>query len=86
MVGAGLAGDFERARAIHHELGDLFRALFVETNPIPVKEAMRIRGYGPANLRSPLTRLSKKHVDGLREVLATLEADDVANTYAEVER
>jgi 4-hydroxy-tetrahydrodipicolinate synthase len=47
---------------------------------------MRIRGYGPANLRSPLTRLSKKHVDGLREVLATLEADDVANTYAEVER
>ena len=81
MVGAGLAGDFERARALHHEMGDLFRALFVETNPIPVKEAMRIRGYGPAHLRSPLTRLSEEHHDHLRNVLAPLEDAD-----AEVER
>jgi len=32
MVGAALSGDFERAQAIHHELGPLFRAMFVETN------------------------------------------------------
>jgi len=86
MVGAALSGDFERARAIHHELGPLFRAMFVETNPIPVKEAMRIRGYGPAHLRSPLTRLSDEHLDHLRDVLATLETEDLEDEYAEAER
>jgi len=86
MVGAGLSGDFERARQIHHELGPLFRALFLETNPIPVKEAMRIRGYGPADLRSPLTRLSDEHLDHLRDVLATLETEDLEDEYAEAER
>ena len=84
LVGAGLAGDFERARAIHNELGDLFRALFVETNPIPVKEAMRIRSYSPAHLRSPLTRLSESRLDSLREVLDALEDEDPADAYAEV--
>ncbi|MDQ2071605.1 4-hydroxy-tetrahydrodipicolinate synthase [Haloarcula sp. NS06] len=86
MVGAALSGDFERARAIHHELGPLFRAMFVETNPIPVKEAMQIRGYGPAHLRSPLTRLSDEHLDHLRDVLATLETEDLEDEYAEAER
>ena len=86
MVGAALSGDFERARAIHHELGPLFRVMFVETNPIPVKEAMRIRGYGPAYLRSPLTRLSDEHLDHLRDVLTTLETEDLEDEYAEAER
>ncbi|MFU1782204.1 4-hydroxy-tetrahydrodipicolinate synthase [Haloarcula japonica] len=86
MVGAALADDYERAQAIHHELGPLFRAMFVETNPIPVKEAMRIRGYGPAHLRSPLTRLSDDHLDHLRDVLATLETEDLEDEYAEAER
>jgi 4-hydroxy-tetrahydrodipicolinate synthase len=86
MVGAALSGDFERARALHHELGPLFRALFVETNPIPVKEAMRIRGYGPAYMRSPLTRLSDDNLDHLRDVLAVLETEDLEDEYAEVER
>jgi len=86
MIGAGLSGDFERARQIHHELGPLFRALFLETNPIPVKEAMRIRGYAPAHLRSPLTRLSDEHLDHLRDVLAVLETEDLEDEYAEAER
>ncbi|MFB6223920.1 MAG: 4-hydroxy-tetrahydrodipicolinate synthase [Haloarcula sp.] len=86
MVGAALSGDFERARQIHHELGPLFRALFVETNPIPVKEAMQIRGYGPASLRSPLTRLSDEHRDHLRDVLAALETTDLEDEYAEAEQ
>ena len=86
MVGAALAEDYERARAIHHELGPLFRAMFVETNPIPVKEAMSIRGYGPAHLRSPLTRLSDQHHVHLRDVLRVLETEDLEDAYAEAER
>jgi 4-hydroxy-tetrahydrodipicolinate synthase len=77
MVGAALAGDFDRARRIHHRLGPLFRQLFVETNPIPVKEAMQIRGYILANVRSPLTRLSAEHVDDLVEILEELAAEPV---------
>ncbi|WP_436909309.1 4-hydroxy-tetrahydrodipicolinate synthase [Halosimplex marinum] len=88
MVGAALAGDFERAREIHHRLGPLFRELFVETNPIPVKEAMQIRGYGPARLRSPLTRLSEEYRDDLQAVLDDLESEtfDYEDDYAEIER
>ncbi|WP_436932646.1 4-hydroxy-tetrahydrodipicolinate synthase [Halosimplex halobium] len=88
MVGAALAGDYERAREIHHRLGPLFRELFVETNPIPVKEAMQIRGYGPARLRSPLTRLSEEYRDDLQAVLDDLESEtfDYEDDYAEIER
>ncbi|WP_435361207.1 4-hydroxy-tetrahydrodipicolinate synthase [Haloarchaeobius sp. DFWS5] len=87
MVGAGLAGDYERAQNIHHELGPLFRALFWETNPIPVKEAMRIRGYGPAHMRLPLTRLSDEYVEPLADVLADLDDDaEYDERLAEVER
>jgi 4-hydroxy-tetrahydrodipicolinate synthase len=76
MVGAALDGDYERARAIHHDLGPLTRALFVETNPIPVKEAMELRGHHPARLRGPLTRLSEAHREDLAAVLADLERSD----------
>ncbi|WP_137289553.1 4-hydroxy-tetrahydrodipicolinate synthase [Natronorubrum halophilum] len=88
MVGAALDGDYARAQAIHHELGPLFRELFVETNPIPVKEAMEIRGYGPARMRTPLTRLADEYRDGLEAVLADLESEtaDVVDGDAEATR
>jgi 4-hydroxy-tetrahydrodipicolinate synthase len=78
LVHAALDGDYEHARALHHELGPLFRTLFAETNPIPVKEAMELRGYGPADLRPPLTRAREETVERLREVLADLEAEPYA--------
>ena len=84
MVGAALDGDYERAREIHHCLGPLMRALFVETNPIPVKEAMAIRGHGPPHLRQPLTRLSPDYRDHLESVLASLE--ETPRTRVEAER
>ncbi|EJN60411.1 4-hydroxy-tetrahydrodipicolinate synthase [Halogranum rubrum] len=77
LVGAALSGDFERARAIHHELGPLTRQLFVETNPIPVKEAMQMRGHGSARMRPPLSRLSEEHRDRLRELLSELEGREL---------
>jgi 4-hydroxy-tetrahydrodipicolinate synthase len=76
MVDAALDDDYERARRLHHRLGPLFRALFAESNPIPVKEAMAIRGYGPARLRPPLSRASEPTVERLRAVLADLDTAD----------
>jgi 4-hydroxy-tetrahydrodipicolinate synthase len=49
------------------------RALFWETNPIPVNEAMAIRAYGPGHVRPPLTRLSEGLRDDLEAVLADLD-------------
>ena len=75
MVHSALQGDYERAREIHHELGPLCRHLFCETNPIPVKEAMEIRGYGPARLRPPLTRMTAENTDEMRRILDELAAE-----------
>ncbi|MFW6018727.1 MAG: 4-hydroxy-tetrahydrodipicolinate synthase [Halapricum sp.] len=86
MVGAALAGDFERARRLHHELGPLMRLLFVETNPIPIKEAMHIRDHGAPYVRSPLTRLSAEHRDALAAELERLELAEIEGDYAEAER
>jgi 4-hydroxy-tetrahydrodipicolinate synthase len=74
-IDAALAGDYERARDVHQRLGPLFRALFVETNPIPVKEAMAIEFDHPPHVRSPLTRLASEGREDLADVLASLPRD-----------
>jgi len=84
MVGAALDGDFDFARALHHELGPLTRQLFVETNPIPVKAAMEMRGYAPGRLRSPLSELSAEHREELAARLAELD-DEPAVEGSEAE-
>jgi 4-hydroxy-tetrahydrodipicolinate synthase len=78
MVEAALEGEYDRARALHRELGPLMRALFWETNPIPVKEALSLRGLAPARMRSPLSRLSADRRDALEAILADLEEGDAA--------
>jgi len=69
LVRAFRAGDVERAQAIHYRLLPLFDALFVETNPIPVKAALSMLGACSDALRLPLTSLSKEKRAGLRAEL-----------------
>ena len=76
LVWSALEGDYDRAREVHRELSPLFRALFAETNPIPVNAAMEIRGYGPGNVRSPLSELAPEHRDRLEAVLSDLEESE----------
>lgn len=54
MVDAFQAGRVDEAAAIHHQLGPLFKALFVTTNPIPVKWAMSLMGIDCGPVRQPL--------------------------------
>lgn len=54
MVAAAAAGDFAKAREYHYKLMPLFKNLFVETNPIPAKTALRIMGRCNGVLRLPL--------------------------------
>ncbi|MFB6077588.1 MAG: 4-hydroxy-tetrahydrodipicolinate synthase [Halarchaeum sp.] len=72
LVDAALDDDVADARERHHELGPLFRALFAETNPIPVKEAMDVWGHGPAELRDPLSRATAETRERLQAVHADL--------------
>lgn len=55
MVHAALDGDWNRAREIHLRLFPLCRAMFLETNPIPVKSAMAMMGLLRPVWRSPMT-------------------------------
>ena len=69
MVNALLEGDFERGRELHYDLLPLCRALFVETNPIPVKTAASILGLCSDEMRLPMIPLAGKNLDHLRRVM-----------------
>ena len=49
------------ASAIHYKLMPLFKDLFIESNPIPIKYVMKRLGYGNGRLRLPLTELSPEY-------------------------
>ena len=72
LVRAFRAGDLERARSVHHRLLPLFDVLFCETNPIPVKAALAMRGAIHEELRLPLLRLSDACRGRLEAVLKEL--------------
>lgn len=69
MVSAALKGDYEQARTIHYKLTPLFSALFLETNPIPVKAALAMMGKMSEEVRLPLTSLADEYRSTLREAL-----------------
>ncbi|EGW53621.1 4-hydroxy-tetrahydrodipicolinate synthase [Candidatus Endoriftia persephone] len=59
MCKAALAGDRDAAEQLDRQLAGLHQALFVESNPIPVKWAMHHLGLAPEGIRLPLTWLSE---------------------------
>ena len=69
MVNAALEGNWERARELHYELLPLFRALFVETNPIPVKTAASMLGLCSDEMRLPMTPMEGENLATLQETL-----------------
>jgi len=60
MVKFAIDGEIEKARKIHYKLFSLFKVLFIETNPIPVKTALSIMGMIQAEWRLPLTSPSEE--------------------------
>ncbi len=69
MVRAVLEGEWERGRELHYELLPLFRALFVETNPIPVKTAASLLGLCSDEMRLPLVPMEGENLRALQETL-----------------
>ncbi|MFV9567206.1 4-hydroxy-tetrahydrodipicolinate synthase [Thermoanaerobacter mathranii] len=70
MTTAYLNGDIEKARNMQLELNPLNKALFIETNPIPVKTAMNLMGFNVGPLRLPLVEMSDKNLEYLKSVLS----------------
>jgi 4-hydroxy-tetrahydrodipicolinate synthase len=72
LVAAALGGDFAKAREIHYRLLPLIRALFVETNPIPVKQALAFMGKCANELRMPLVPMTAGPAEKLRIAMKEL--------------
>jgi 4-hydroxy-tetrahydrodipicolinate synthase len=73
MCSSWLKGQFDKARAIHYKLEPLNAAMFIETNPIPVKTALAMMGRIQEELRLPLCEMSSANKEKLRKVLVDLK-------------
>lgn len=60
-------GDIEGSRALQLKMLPLIKALFIETNPIPVKAAMNLMGMNVGSLRLPLVEMSPKGLEVLKK-------------------
>jgi 4-hydroxy-tetrahydrodipicolinate synthase len=69
MVRLALKGDFRKARAIHDRYFELFKGLFIETNPIPVKTALRKMGMYNGELRLPMCEMQAGNEQKLQKIL-----------------
>lgn len=72
MVKAFLEGDLETARKLHIRLAPLIRAVFLETNPIPIKKAVELIGLAAGDLRLPLAPMSSENEQKLKAALSDL--------------
>jgi len=62
-------GNIKKAQELHYKLLPLTKALFIETNPIPVKTAMGLLGMCKPDLRLPLVQMSTDNLEKLKKAL-----------------
>lgn len=69
MVMTWADGDHAEALAIHHKLQPLCEAMFIESNPIPLKTAMKLLGRSNGVLRLPLCEMQEANIPKLKAAL-----------------
>ena len=69
MCNAFFEGNIEDAKKLHYELAPLCRAMFFETNPIPVKTSLHLMGRMKLELRLPLCEMKPENREKLEKVL-----------------
>lgn len=67
-----LNGDFEKAKEIHYRLLSLFKGIFIETNPIPIKAALAMKGMLKEAYRLPMCEMKSENKEKLRQILNDL--------------
>jgi 4-hydroxy-tetrahydrodipicolinate synthase len=73
MVKKGLEGNFEEMRKLHYELLPFFKVEFIETNPIPIKTALAMKGMIQEIFRLPMCEMSGENKKKLKIVLKELK-------------
>jgi len=69
MVNSVLNDDYTRALELHYEMLELIRALFIESNPVPVKTAMNLMGLPAGPFRQPLCEMKEDNLEVLKKAL-----------------
>jgi len=69
MYNAWERGDIAKARALHYKLEPVNAAMFIETNPIPVKTALAMMGKIKEEFRLPLCEMAKANREKLKDIL-----------------
>jgi 4-hydroxy-tetrahydrodipicolinate synthase len=69
MVSAFEKGDIKKAQGLHFKLLPLVKAIFIETNPIPVKTALGLMGMCGPDLRLPMCAMSPENLEKLKKAL-----------------
>ena len=72
MIQAYESGDVAKAAQIHSQYLDLFKTLFIETNPIPVKAALRLQGWTVGGTRLPLCAIAQESELKLKSTMSDL--------------
>ncbi len=74
LVRAFQSGDLHAAQQMHRRLSGIFKDLFIEPNPVPVKTALSWRGLISGELRLPLCEMTTGNAAKLRQTLKEFEA------------
>lgn len=69
LVSAFEKGEIKKARELHYKLLPLIKAVFLETNPIPIKTAMGLLGMCEPDLRLPMCSMSVDNLEKLKKAL-----------------
>lgn len=69
MCNAWFKGNVEKAKELHYKMFPLVKALFIETNPIPVKTAMGLLGLCSPELRLPLVSMEERNLEKLKKAM-----------------
>jgi len=73
LVRACESGDFKSAESLHRKMFSVFKDLFIEPNPVPVKTALGWRGAISAEVRLPLCEMAEANQARLRRTLEAFE-------------
>ncbi len=73
LTESALKGDFNKAQQIHYKLLPIFKAAFIETNPIPIKTMMNLVGMKAGPCRLPLCNMQNHNLEKVKKVLALYE-------------
>jgi len=69
MISSFKRGDLNKAAEMHRNLLDIFYGIFIATNPVPIKEALNLKGITVGPCRLPLCRMEEKELSVFKDIL-----------------